>query len=470
MHLATTDNPRPTLRSSPSLLAPTIGVIVLAAILRFIFLISLDFYLMEDALITMRYAQNIAHGKGFVYNPGEHVLGTTTPFYTIILAGVEVLGLGALRFGPILNLICALLSILLIFLWLTDRGRPKVGVLAAAFVGLCPKFIFISIGGMETGLYVLASTVSLYAISTKRYGIAAVALSTTILIRPDGLLLALAMLCWYILVQRAIPWRLVAISTAVLIPWIVFATLYFGSPIPNSVTAKLVAYGQCTSLLTSTERVFTTVWKGLFGPWIGALVGLGFLVGCCDAVRRKRRLLVAAIWVVLHFAAMALSRPTRFFPWYFVAPIAAYGVVSALGIASLAQAVSGVLVSSLGRKGHRLASAAAILTLLASLVALTASLQDQYGQVADWASYERTQRRVIGDWLRENTPPNSTVLLEPLGYIGYYSQRHIMDLVGLVSPQVYHMRSQTPLEHVLGDIVCTTAPDYLVRVRCIPDS
>ncbi|HEV2472874.1 MAG TPA: hypothetical protein VGS41_09430, partial [Chthonomonadales bacterium] len=37
----------------------------------------------EDFLISLRYAQNIAHGRGFVYNPGQRVLGTTTPLYTL---------------------------------------------------------------------------------------------------------------------------------------------------------------------------------------------------------------------------------------------------------------------------------------------------------------------------------------------------------------------------------------------------
>jgi len=42
----------------------------------------------------------------------------------------------------------------------------------------------------------------------------------------------------------------------------------------------------------------------------------------------------------------------------------------------------------------------------------------------------------IGAWLEENTPTSSTVLLEPLGYAGYYADRYMIDEVGLISPQV----------------------------------
>lgn len=44
----------------------------------------------DDAYITFRYARNLVEDAGFVYNPGEHVLGTTTPLYTLLLAGLSL--------------------------------------------------------------------------------------------------------------------------------------------------------------------------------------------------------------------------------------------------------------------------------------------------------------------------------------------------------------------------------------------
>ena len=41
----------------------------------------------DDAYITYRYAENLAGGNGFVYNVGEQILGTSTPLYTLLLAG-----------------------------------------------------------------------------------------------------------------------------------------------------------------------------------------------------------------------------------------------------------------------------------------------------------------------------------------------------------------------------------------------
>src|SRR6059036_1127551 len=44
----------------------------------------------DDPFITYRYADNLRHGLGLVYNPGERVLSTTTPLFAVLLAGLGV--------------------------------------------------------------------------------------------------------------------------------------------------------------------------------------------------------------------------------------------------------------------------------------------------------------------------------------------------------------------------------------------
>jgi hypothetical protein len=45
-------------------------------------------------------------------------------------------------------------------------------------------------------------------------------------------------------------------------------------------------------------------------------------------------------------------------------------------------------------------------------------------------------RRDMGEWLRKNAAAGDTVFLEPLGYIGYFSQLKTYDFPGLSSPEV----------------------------------
>jgi len=49
-------------------------------------------------------------------------------------------------------------------------------------------------------------------------------------------------------------------------------------------------------------------------------------------------------------------------------------------------------------------------------------------------------RRSIGQWLHDHAAPQDTVLLEPLGYIGYYSGLKTLDYPGLSSREVVEVR------------------------------
>src|ERR687895_1287454 len=44
------------------------------------------FCLIDDAMISMRYAWNLSHGSGLVWNPGEYVEGYTNPLMTLLMA------------------------------------------------------------------------------------------------------------------------------------------------------------------------------------------------------------------------------------------------------------------------------------------------------------------------------------------------------------------------------------------------
>ena len=51
--------------------------------------------LFDDAMISMRYARNLAEGHGLVFNAGEYVQGFSNPLMTLLMAAL----IGAL--GPI---------------------------------------------------------------------------------------------------------------------------------------------------------------------------------------------------------------------------------------------------------------------------------------------------------------------------------------------------------------------------------
>src|SRR6185436_20933064 len=50
----------------------------------------------DDAWISLRYAEHLAGGLGWVFNPGERVEGASNPLWVLGLAGATALGLPAM--------------------------------------------------------------------------------------------------------------------------------------------------------------------------------------------------------------------------------------------------------------------------------------------------------------------------------------------------------------------------------------
>ena len=99
-------------------------VLILTA-LAFFFALVTNYYLdYDDAYITYRYAQRIAHGQGFTYNDGEKVLGTSTPLYTLLLSVPAFLGFDTPQISILIGLVC---WIFLVFYFInTSEIPPKV--------------------------------------------------------------------------------------------------------------------------------------------------------------------------------------------------------------------------------------------------------------------------------------------------------------------------------------------------------
>lgn len=258
---------------SPSHQRLTFGVAVWLSLL---FLLWLRFHqppnTVDDAYTTFRYARNLANGLGFVYNPGERVLGTTTPAYALLLALASRLS-GYADFPRLAVMVNALLNAiafaLLVRLTTRFTGWRWAGLAAGVLLALEGRLLDFSTGGMESSFYLTAilGTWALAVEGQSRW--AALLAGLAVLIRPDGVTLVAALLGWLGLEAwhragvltphpypisvnvaalrsrrwlTALPWAEVGLIALVVLPWLIFATLYFGQPIPQSVLAKSELY------------------------------------------------------------------------------------------------------------------------------------------------------------------------------------------------------------------------------------
>ena len=419
---------------------PIIVIIVLVTILTRGLLAYYSNHFADDSFITFRYAENIAAGKGFVYNQGERILGTSTPFYTLLLALLVKLGLPILPLARIINIGADCLSGILVFLMLR-QFKIGVAALAAFCYVLFPRVMVWSISGMETSLYVLFIAASLYCYYKKNLGLTALFMGLTILTRVDGVILGLAITVHFIWQHRRFPIKMVLGCIGVVLPWLVFSFLYFGSPIPNSVPGKKALYS-ATVWETPKWRIF---WEFLFlRIKIGWPMLLLALAGVYASLTRAKSYITVALWTTLYFVFFLLGA-SKMHMWYYVPFYLGYLILVALGFDLAFEKADGFWKKSVGSQSRRATAAASLKTLrivVISVVCLLAGL-------AYFQQMKRTFRLVtveqialedihksIGLWLSENTLPADTVCAEDIGYMGYYSGRYILDQDGLISPQV----------------------------------
>jgi hypothetical protein len=73
------------------------------------------FVLYDDAMISMRYANNLLQGNGLVWNPGEHIEGFTTPLMVFIYTAA--IGLfGKIYASLVIQLLGLALAVLSVYL------------------------------------------------------------------------------------------------------------------------------------------------------------------------------------------------------------------------------------------------------------------------------------------------------------------------------------------------------------------
>jgi arabinofuranosyltransferase len=391
----------------------------------------------DDAYITFRYARNLAEGLGLVYNPGEWVLGTTTPLWAAILALGYRLGftdLAAVATG--VSAACdAVTAGLLASLALRFTGRWPVATVVGLAWALNPMSIAFAVGGMETSLFVLACVATLSLTAWGRYGVLAAGLAgLSALTRPEGLLLCAVVVGWPLVNRRRLPLGSTLMAAAPVLGAGVLLASRYGSPLPHSLAAKQVAYQGAWPLTNAVALVMQAGlpgWSTYLLASVPAAVGLPLaLLGCATLAYLVR---LGLPWLTRHglawqpfvgfavlysaFYALVGLRGVRLFPWYLVPLVPFYLLGAAAGLT-------------------RLGGARAAWLAAAVLVWQLPAIDWQHGPLLPSGStfWREAVLLDVGHELSAALPGSAVVAAPEIGALGYASNLRILDTVGLVSP------------------------------------
>jgi hypothetical protein len=420
----------------------------------------------DDALITYRYAYNLASGVGFVYNPGEWFLGTTAPLYGLLLGCIGFFGgpdIIPLIGGVISGLSLALTGVAL-YVYGRLHRQSFCGLLAGLFFVANPLLLATFGGEMLFQVALIAWAFVLYRLDRTVWSALLLALAT--LTRPDGLVAAAVIGAHYLVTRRRIPWREAACAAVVLLPFALLAWVSYGSALPATFGAKLAqrdsglwpAFGKG---MFEWLRAFTMQGSSTTYPQLpaapNAIRYVLFVVLGLPALVLFRFWLLPLAWVVLYLVAyQALNVP--FYHWYIIPAVFGLMILAASGVAAAVAAATYLYRRLL--KGYpipddqaakaislpelrwlsfintaRLNGALSALTVLLLLPGIAAQLGDVQRLALQPDPAEEQYQRT-GQWLAANTPLGSSVGYFEIGYLGYYARRPIVDPLGLFDPLI----------------------------------
>lgn len=402
-------------------------------------------YPLDDAWIHQTYARNFAQTGRWAYVPGTLSAGSTAPLWTILLSIGHLLPTDPRLWSYALGLAC--LGGTAWAAWRLSRtlfGSEWIARLTALALLTEWHMGWAALSGMEIPLYAFLATLLLASYIEQsredeldaprplRWGLLGGLLTLT---RPEGLwLMALIGLHqatrWPHLGGQRVLSRLAVIGTGwalVVTPYALFNWQVTGSIFPSTFHAKQREYAELISALPLWRRLLQQAWL----PWIGGqVVLLGGLLGVLwqrraalpQPVRAwQRATLLPALWALGIIVVYAARLPVTYQHGRYLMPlIPALLVYGIWGMVRFIQQAPRLIGRTLG----------------ASAVVLFAIFWFQGGFAYARDSTIITCEMVgTARWLDATAAPTDLIAAHDIGAIGYFAQRPLLDLAGLVTPE-----------------------------------
>lgn len=423
---------------------------------------------LDDSWIHQTYARNLALRGEWAFLPGQPSNGSTAPLWSALLA----IGYW-LRLAPYVWTYALGIVILWGLAWLAERAvrhlvpayRPRFPW-AGALVALEWHLVWAGGSGMETLLHTALITLVLVSLISERrnyFGLG-VLVGLSIWVRPDGVTLLAPVVVTLILLESSSKLRTQALVSlglgfgGLFAFYLLFNLILSGSPWPNTFYAKQAEYALLQQI---------PFWKRLASQAVPPLVGVGIallpgvLITAVTAVRRRAwGLLAGMAWFLGYIGLYAWLLPVTYQHGRYIIP--AMLVFFIWGFAGLARSVLRLSLRSTYSAGWRW-----MLTTFWKMTTVVILLffwgRGALAYAQDVAVIESEMVKTAR-WVAVNVPANALVATHDIGAMGYFSEHNLLDLAGLVSPEVVpFIRDESRLRGYLNDrgvAYLVTFPDW----------
>ena len=426
-----------------------ITLLVVAAIFYLIFSLRTAFdiqgqryfTLVDDAMISMRYAQHLAQGHGLVWNIGEApVEGFTNLGWVLVMALVHLFLFSPAVISLTVMLIAAAIlsaNTLVVFQIVAslDPSARFAPLIAATVTAFYFPLVFWTLRGLEVGALTLTiSLATLLALRTLRSTPKpasvfwlTLSLSLALLIRMDALIACAFILLYLAGKQPRIAIIPAIVTLSVFAAILLYQKFYFGDFLPNTYYLKVNGVAAWERIRVGLLALNNFAALDFLMPLFVVMVGLALYKN----LRTRETLLLLilffgqigySVWVGGDYAENLVASANRFIAQGMPALFILFALVLEWMIqsASTAQFKQGfAMVIGLG-------------------AVLVVSGQPWANWVISNAPMLRTdiQRVKLGLHIKEFTDPGVVIAVHAAGQIPYFSERTTIDLLGKSDPLI----------------------------------
>ncbi|MFQ6554040.1 ArnT family glycosyltransferase [Aestuariibius insulae] len=414
------------------------GIAIALAVLALLFgVVKHSPFFVDDAYISLRYAENLVCCGELTWNIGEYHEGYTNFLYVLMSAALMAVGLEPIVAVRLLNVVAAVFLIALVAwgLRLVAPGRAMAlarGALVLT-IGLTPGIAIWVLGGLEPvvlGAFLTGGTVSLLLVLrdglTWRNGLlTASAFSFAVLTRMDAaVFIGATGLSVFAALDGSWRRRFVIAFIAAGIPALVsfghmaWRISYYGEFFPLTFYTK-------TGVPQELRVLSSALYSRSVMRWAPAiLIAIFSLVLLVTQRRRDARLALLGLPLLAQAIYITWSGADHM--------IGARMAVPFMGVAMI---FVGALAASFAPKIRALLPALALGSSLAMSIVVAPAGPDRV--VSD--------ARAIGAYIEKNWAPGQIIALHTAGAIPFYADKHTyIDLLGLIDP-VIAKREEFPI-------------------------
>jgi hypothetical protein len=412
---------------------------------------------LDDSWIHQTYARNLAENGEWAFRSGIPSAGSTAPLWSALLAIGFLLNLSPYIWTYLLGIVI-LFALAAICEWsarrLVTSYRPSL-----PWVGLFFAFewhlVWAGLSGMETLLHSLIVTMVLILLMTNspRYLTLGLLTGLSVWVRPDGLTLLGPALMTMVLMQGDMRSRFSAvlhffIGFGVLFGfYLLFNLAIGGTPMPNTFYAKQAEYVEWQALPVNT-RLGRMLLQLLVGPSLVLAPGvIGWMI---RSVHGRSWAHVAAFIWCFGYMWLYISRLPVYHHGRYIMP--AMPIFFLFGLLAFAEFDKGKMFG----RFHWIAQTVwrgSIVMLTIGFIFLGAR-----SYALDVAVIE-SEMVVTAKWVAENLPADAIIAAHDIGALGYFDNHELIDLAGLVSPEVIpFIRDEVRIASFLNE----KRADYLI--------